>query len=92
VRRKENKTDAPCVTLSGSLLTVAIRDRIKVKGKIVPKQTTSGEEATAEVYLYSFLTSTLDAGEWSVSRPDRFIPGEITPVTEHETGCATDAV
>jgi hypothetical protein len=33
---------------------------------------------------YSFLTSTLDGGEWSASRP-RFTPGERTPGT-HCTG------
>jgi hypothetical protein len=65
VRRKEkNKTEAPGVTVSGPLLTVTTRDTIKVKGKIVPVQTTNGEAATAEMYLYSFVTSALDAGEW----------------------------
>jgi hypothetical protein len=35
---------------------------------------------------YSFLTSALDGGEWSVSRPGRaFTPGERTPGT-HWTG------
>jgi hypothetical protein len=29
-----------------------------------------------EVQLHSFLTSALDAGEWSASRPGLFIPGE----------------
>jgi len=28
-----------------------------------------------EVYLNTFLISTLDRGEWSASRPGRFIPG-----------------
>jgi hypothetical protein len=28
-----------------------------------------------------FLTSAVDGGEWSDSRPDRFTPGEIAPVT-----------
>jgi hypothetical protein len=30
----------------------------------------------AEVYLHAFLTSALDGGEWSSSRPGRFIPRE----------------
>jgi hypothetical protein len=34
-----------------------------------------------EVYLLAFLTSALDDGEWSASRPDRFIPDEGVPVT-----------
>jgi len=34
---------------------------------------------TAEVWLHSFLNAALDGGEWSGSRPDRFIPGKKTP-------------
>jgi hypothetical protein len=34
-----------------------------------------------EVYLHAFLTSELDGGEWSDSRPGRFIPRERTPGT-----------
>jgi hypothetical protein len=30
-----------------------------------------------DVYVQAFLTSTLDGGEWSVSRPGRFTSGEI---------------
>jgi hypothetical protein len=30
----------------------------------------------------TFLTSTLDGGEWQASRPNRFIPGEIAPGTQ----------
>jgi len=33
-----------------------------------------------EVYRHSFLTSALEGGEWSASRPGRFTP------TEKETG------
>jgi hypothetical protein len=29
-----------------------------------------------EVYFHSFLTSVLDSGEWSTSRPGRFTPGK----------------
>ena len=35
-----------------------------------------------EVYRPSFLTWTLDGGEWSTSRPCRFTPGERTPGTK----------
>jgi hypothetical protein len=38
-----------------------------------------------EVYIHIFLTSALAAGEWSVLRPSRFIPGERAPGT-HWTG------
>jgi hypothetical protein len=29
-----------------------------------------------DVQIHIFLTSVLDGGEWSASRPDRFTPGE----------------
>jgi hypothetical protein len=31
--------------------------------------------------LHAFLTSGLDGGEWSASRPGRFTPGERAPLT-----------
>jgi hypothetical protein len=34
-----------------------------------------------DVYIHIFLTSALVGGEWSASRPDRFIPGERAPDT-----------
>jgi hypothetical protein len=33
-----------------------------------------------EVLLHVFLTSALGGDEWSASRPNRFIPGEGTPI------------
>jgi len=40
-----------------------------------------------EVQLHSFLTSALDGGEWTTTRPDRCIPGGRNPVpTEQEAG------
>jgi hypothetical protein len=38
-----------------------------------------------EVYIHTFLTSSLDGGEWSASRPGRFTPREKAPGT-HWTG------
>jgi hypothetical protein len=32
-----------------------------------------------EVYLHAFLTSALDGGQWSASRPSRFTPREGAP-------------
>jgi hypothetical protein len=32
-----------------------------------------------DAYIHIFLTSALAGGEWSVSRPDRFTPGERAP-------------
>jgi hypothetical protein len=34
-----------------------------------------------DVYIHIFLTSTLVGGEWSASRPSRFIPRERAPTT-----------
>jgi hypothetical protein len=34
-----------------------------------------------DVYIHVFLTSALVGGEWSTSRPGRFIPGERAPRT-----------
>jgi hypothetical protein len=33
-----------------------------------------------EVYIHSLLTLAQDGGEWLISRPGRFTPGEKTPV------------
>jgi hypothetical protein len=34
-----------------------------------------------DVWIHVFLTSALVGGEWSASRPGRFIPGERAPGT-----------
>jgi len=34
-----------------------------------------------EVKLHAFLTSALDGGKWSASRPCRFTPGKSAPFT-----------
>jgi hypothetical protein len=58
-----------------------------VKSKVKQYRYTSWRRSGGEGYsFYSFLTSVLDGGEWSVSRPrPRFTPGERTPGT-HCTG------
>jgi hypothetical protein len=52
----------------------------EVKGKVVPVLLTEHHATKAywgvEVSLHAFLTSALDGGEWSVSRPGRFTPGK----------------
>jgi len=35
----------------------------------------------AEIYLHALLTSALDSGDWSASRPSRFTPGKGAPGT-----------
>jgi hypothetical protein len=39
-----------------------------------------------EVYLHAFLTSAQDGGEWSASRPGRFIPRGSAPDTHWIAG------
>jgi hypothetical protein len=39
-----------------------------------------------EVKLHAFLTSVLDGGEWSASRPGRFAPTERAPGTHWRGG------
>jgi hypothetical protein len=44
-----------------------------------------------DVWIHVFLTSALDGGDWSASRPGRFIPGERPPFT-HWIGGAPEPV
>jgi hypothetical protein len=45
-----------------------------------------------ELQLHAFLTSAPDGGEWSASRPDRFIPSERAPGTYWIGGWAATSV
>jgi hypothetical protein len=46
-----------------------------------------------EIYLHAFLTSALDEGEWTFSRPSRFPLREYPPVaTGQEAGWAPEHV
>jgi hypothetical protein len=46
-----------------------------------------------EVWLQAFLTSLLDGGEWSASRPSRFTPGVRALVTHgYKAGWAPESV
>jgi hypothetical protein len=40
-----------------------------------------------DVQVHIFLTSALVGGEWSASRPDRFIPKDRAPVTHWIGSC-----
>jgi hypothetical protein len=42
-----------------------------------------------DVWIHIVLTSALDGGEWSASRPCRFTPGERAPGT-HSIACWVD--
>jgi hypothetical protein len=46
----------------------------------------------AEVQLHAFLTSAIDGGEWSASRPYRFTPTERAPGTHWYPRAGLDAV
>jgi hypothetical protein len=51
------------------------------KGKAVPQHTYAGASGERRYSSYSFTTSALDGGEWSVSRPGRDLPsGKGRPV------------
>ena len=45
-----------------------------VKGKVFPLQARLWHRGWVELYLYSFMTTTLEGGEWSASRPGRILP------------------
>jgi len=67
---------------TGFDVSVVLTDGV-VKGEDVPVYTTKVYRGRALVH--SLLTSVLDGGEWSASRPGRFSPGEGTPVpTQYE--------
>jgi hypothetical protein len=63
--------------------------QVKVKVKLSLCLTMHHEMKTywgVEVYLHAFLTSALDGGEWSASRPGRFTPKERAPGTHRIRG------
>jgi hypothetical protein len=58
----------------------------KVKGKAVPLRSIEAHLGDRRYNSYSFLTSALEGGEWSASRPGRALtPGKEPPGT-HCTG------
>jgi hypothetical protein len=62
----------------------------KKKGKAIPLHAMEALGGERRYSSYSFTTSAVDGGEWSVSRPGRaFTPGERTPGT-HWTGAWVD--
>ena len=46
----------------------------QVKGKVFPLQARLWPRGWVEVLLYSFMTTALEGGEWSASRPGRSLP------------------
>jgi hypothetical protein len=52
----------------------------KVNYKVLPVYAMKGY-GRVEVQVHAFLTSTLDGGEWSASRPGDFTPDEGIPIT-----------
>jgi len=68
------------------LISLQLINLVKVKGKVVPVLfLTEHLDMKAywgvEVQRQAFLTSTLERGEWSASRPGRFTPGETAAGT-----------
>jgi len=69
------------VTMSGGLLEISVTGQLtKVKGVFVHAIETYGG---VKAYLHSFLTSSLNLGEWLASRPGQFTPegGGTAPYT-----------
>jgi hypothetical protein len=54
---------------------------VKVKGKAVPLRSIEAHLGDRRYSSYCFLTSALEEGEWSASRPGRALPpGRESPV------------
>jgi hypothetical protein len=58
-----------------------IRNKGKVPVFLLIKHYAKKAYGGVDVYIHLFLTSALAGGEWSASRPGRFIPGERAPGT-----------
>jgi hypothetical protein len=63
------------------------------KSKAVPLHAMEAPGGERRYSSYSFRTSALDGGEWSITPRPRFTPGERTPVPiVQEAGWAPDPV
>jgi hypothetical protein len=60
--------------------------KVKCKDKAIPVLSTTPLRRIGGVegYLHAFLTSEIDGGEWSASRPGRFTPGKKPFVSNGE--------
>jgi hypothetical protein len=77
------------------LVSCLVGDHIKVKkGKVVPLHSIEAHLGDRRYSSYSFLTSALEGGEWSASRPGRTLPpGKEPPVPiVQEAGWAPEPV
>jgi hypothetical protein len=78
--RGREVTGEDCITRSFITSTVHQISFVKGKGKVVPVLNKAPrQEDVLEEWRYSAthsLTSALDGGEWSASRPGRFTPRE----------------
>jgi hypothetical protein len=70
------------------------RPKLLLKSKMVPLRSIEAHLGDRRYSAYSFLTSALEGGEWSASRPGRALaPGKEPPVpTVQEAGWAPEAV
>jgi hypothetical protein len=71
-----------------------VREGKKGKGKVVPLRSIKAHLGDRRYSSYSFLTSALEGGEWSASRPGSALPpGKESQVpTEQEVGWAPEPV
>jgi hypothetical protein len=79
VKIKENGTVAPIHTMNGTVAPIhtmngTVAPIHTMNGTVAPIHTMNAYIFVVEVCHHSFLTSALDAGEWSASRPGLFTP------------------
>jgi hypothetical protein len=61
--------------------TKSMAMEVKIKGKVIPLHAMEAHGGERRYSCYSFLTSAIDGGEWSASRPGQALPpGKEPPV------------
>jgi hypothetical protein len=83
-----------CVVVVVTLICKYMASSEKGKRKAVPLRSIEAHLGDRRYSSYSFLTSALEGGEWSASRPGRALPPDKEPPvpTVQEAGWAPEAV
>jgi hypothetical protein len=90
----KNHSRKPRDALLPSLQCSSLYGKTEGKGKVVPLRSIEAHLGDRRYSSYRFLTSALEGGEWSASRPGRALPpGKEPPVpTVQEAGWASAPV